>query len=97
MGDCKNAPVSMNGNAVADHNKNGDAVAVVKNGKNGGEFSEPKEEAKDDESNVQLNARWVSVGWRVSERKQTKQKNQKETLHTHPQKKKPSRSLRCAV
>ena len=69
MGDCKNAPVSMNGNAVADHNKNGDAVAVVKNGKNGGEFSEPKEEAKDDESNVQLNARWVSVGWRVSDRK----------------------------
>ena len=51
MGDCTNAPVATNVNST--DNKNGD---VKSNGKNG-DFSEPKEEAKDDESNVQLNAR----------------------------------------
>ena len=55
MGDCKNAPMAMNGNAV--NIKNGD---LSKNGKNG-ECGDLKEEAKDDETNVQLNARFVRV------------------------------------
>ena len=61
MGDCKNAPMAMNGNAV--NIKNGD---LSKNGKNG-ECGDLKEEAKDDETNVQLNARLVI--WSKDERK----------------------------
>ena len=53
MGDCKNAPTAMNGNAA--NLKNGD---LSKNGKNG-ECGDLKEEAKDDETSVQLNARYV--------------------------------------
>ena len=61
MGDCKNAPMAMNCNAV--NIKNGD---LSKNGKNG-ECGDLKEEAKDDETNVQLNARLVI--WSKDERK----------------------------
>jgi len=65
MGDCKIAPTAMNGNGAA--LKNGD---LVKNGKNG-DFCEPKEETKDDETNVQLNARYsvkrLDGSWHVAE------------------------------
>ena len=62
MGDCKNAPTGMNGlknpplpPPLTNGHKNGD---MAKNGKSGPDLCEMKDEAKEDESTVQLNARY---------------------------------------